>query len=128
MQARAILTEREGRRIIYIGYLDATDRIEAQKKQYLQQQALEQAIDHSNLMFWEYDCSSHTAYSGQKVQSLFGLGKIVDNFPETWLRMGYILRRIRRPTGRLLRILTMAPSRRNSAPGQRFPAQTDGYG
>lgn len=90
VQARATLTEREGRRIIYIGYLDATDRIEAQKKQYLQQQALEQAIDHSNLMFWEYDCSSHTAYSGQKVQSLFGLGKIVDNFPETWLRMGYI--------------------------------------
>ena len=69
MQARAILTEREGRRIIYIGYLDATDRIEAQKKQYLQQQALEQAIDHSNLMFWEYDCSSHTAYSGQRYRA-----------------------------------------------------------
>ncbi len=85
-----LLEDEREERFLYCIFVDITRQMEARQKQHLQQQTLELAIDHSNLIFWEYDVANHTAYVGQKLRTLYGIGGVVENFPEAWLGMGYI--------------------------------------
>ena len=85
-----LLTDEKGEQFFYCVFVDITRRMEAQQKEYLQQQAMELAIDHSNLMYWEYDITRQTAYMGQKVQDNFGVPRVIRSFPEEWLKLGHI--------------------------------------
>jgi signal transduction histidine kinase len=52
--------------------------------------SLRAALGHLNVNDWEYDILHGCAICGQRLQQVFGMPRIVPNFPEAWLSGGHI--------------------------------------
>lgn len=79
-----------GIKVYNVAYLDVTDRVKIEEEQFLQKQKLEITIEYSNLMYFEYDIKNHIAYGNKKIVDTFNVSGVINNFPEEWLKAGYV--------------------------------------
>lgn len=76
---------------VVIQYLnDITEQKEAQRQLDLSESRLSAAIHHAGVQFWEYDIFTGRAYISDFTQKVYGLPAIMENYPESFLSLGYI--------------------------------------
>ncbi|MEG1432375.1 PAS domain-containing protein [Eubacterium sp.] len=81
----------DGSSFIYVHYTDITqERLTAQKLR-ASERALDAATEHADLWYWSYDPSSSQAYFNPKCTRDFDLPVLLENYPQSWIDMGFIL-------------------------------------
>lgn len=79
-----------GELMAYVSYTDITPRRNAEEELEKSRRRLTAAVEHSGLEYWEYDLLHDRAYMFDKSRSQYKLSEVLEDFPETWLRAGYI--------------------------------------
>lgn len=82
--------QEDGSQIGYVSYCDISDRKEAEEELRQGRQRLEAAVEHSGLQYWEYDMIRHRAVLSQKSCGDYLMDRVLEDFPEAWLKTGYI--------------------------------------
>ena len=83
VQMTCSLADENGCLMLYIGSLDVSESMDAQKQLYLQQQMLNAAVEHSGLFYWEYDIATRAALLSEHASRSFGLPRTLTNFPQS---------------------------------------------
>ena len=65
---------------------------EEESNRLLQQQheMMQNACDFAHLLTWVYDIPNDRMFPSQRLQQDFGMPKVVENYPESWFKMGRV--------------------------------------
>lgn len=74
----------------YVSYIDISDQKKAELELEQSRQRMAAAVENSGLEYWECDLQRNQAYIYEKGRKDYKLDKIIEDFPETWLKTGYV--------------------------------------
>lgn len=83
-------TDRLGKTVQIQSLNDITEQKSIQKELTLGEQRLSAAIRHARLQFWEYDMQEQRAYISEFTRQSYGVPKIMEHFPESFLELGLV--------------------------------------
>lgn len=89
-QRGSFVTTADGNANYYAVYLDITPEMEARQKQQEARQELMAVMDHTNIMFWEYDIRKGSCINGFKSIRDLNMPPVMENYPECVIESGFI--------------------------------------
>lgn len=76
---------------VVIKYLhDVTEQRQNQERLKISEQRLATAIRHAGVQFWEYNMQHDRGYISEYTADSFGIPRVIENYPEGFLRYGLI--------------------------------------
>lgn len=84
------ITNNNGETIYQVVYNDETKLRQTLAALRQSEQSFAAAIKHSGVNYWEYDIVNDCAYLGKKTVVEYNVTETLNNFPDSWIAMGYI--------------------------------------
>ncbi|MDD3615061.1 MAG: response regulator [Lachnospiraceae bacterium] len=74
--------------VVYVN--DITEQKMEEKRVAEVQNNLFIAMGHAHMIYWEYDIDTSTVYVNQAAQQFFGIGEVLTDYPESFLKLGFV--------------------------------------
>lgn len=75
---------------IYAGLVNIDEEKQMEAQLAMAERTLSSVIENSEIQFWEYDLKTDKAYLGLQSRKDYNMGDVIENFPASWIKTGYI--------------------------------------
>ncbi|MDD3409408.1 MAG: PAS domain-containing protein, partial [Eubacteriales bacterium] len=92
INASAVCVPREdGTQMVYVNYSDVNEAKELEQRLRQEEEMLQTACDFAHIWSWVYEIPQNRIRPSRMLREDFGMPEALENFPDSWLNMGFIL-------------------------------------
>lgn len=86
-----IVEQEDGSQLVYVMYSDMMQERLMEQDLKVRERVLDYATEKAGLWFWKYEPDNDRAYFSGRIRKDFKLPDHIEDFPEAWLKMGFIM-------------------------------------
>ena len=85
-----MMVDEQDEKFLYCVFVDITKQKQTEEKLLESKESLAISMDHAGVYYWDFDCTRKVAYFSKPVQDLFHIPEVCENFPESFVSLGFV--------------------------------------
>lgn len=85
-----LIVDEWAEKCFYCVFVDITKQKQVEEKLLESRESLAVSMNHAGVYYWDFDCVSKTAYFTKPVQELFHIPELCENYPESFVSLGFV--------------------------------------